>query len=235
LIMADKHLSSQFDAELSHISTSVLEMGGVVESQIQQTIYALNHLSIDTCDQVLAIEDKVNRMEVSLDQDVTSTMSRRQPTARDLRLLVGVSRITINLERAADEIVTIAKRLKEVLQDGPLPAASYSELRLTLKMAADLLHSSLDGFARLDVAGSLAVLKGRQALDAEHAGMTRKLLTYMMEDPRTITSALNLLFLARAVERVAAHASNIAEATVYVIKGTDIRHTTEAERERIVQ
>jgi len=233
--MADKHLSSQFDAELSHISTSVLEMGGVVESQVQQVIYALNQLSLETCDQVLAIEDKVNRMEVDLDHDVTSTMSRRQPTARDLRLLVGVSRITINLERAADEVVTIAKRLKDVLREGPLPAESYSELRLTLKMAADLLHNALDGFARLDVAGSLAVLKGREALDAEHAGMTRKLLTYMMEDPRTITSALNLMFLARAVERVAAHASNIAEATVYVIKGADIRHTSEAERERIVQ
>lgn len=233
--MADKHLSSQFDSELSHISTSVLEMGGVVEAQIQQVILALNNLSVETCDHVMAIEDRVDRMEVAIDHDVTSTMSRRQPTARDLRLLVGVSRITINLERAADEIYTIAKRLKEVLEEGPLPAESYSELRLTVKMAADLVHASLDAFARLDVEGALAVCRGREPIDAEHVGMTRKLLTYMMEDPRTITRALNLMFLARAVERVAAHATNIAEATVYVIEGADIRHTTAAERERIAR
>jgi len=233
--MADKHISSQFDAELNRISTQVLEMGGVVESQMQQVLYALSHLSAETCVQVLAIEDKVNRMEVQIDHDVTSTMSRRQPTARDLRLLVGTARIIINLERAGDEICTIAKMLKATLDNGMPRMLPTTELRVAGSLASDLLHQSLDAFARMDVKSALAVIKGDDAIDVEHEGLTRKLLTYMMEDPRTISSGLNLMFLARAIERIGDHAANIAEAVIYVAKGADVRHISEAEREAAIK
>jgi phosphate transport system protein len=233
--MADKHISSQFDAELNRISTQVLEMGGVVESQMQQVLYALSHLSAETCVQVLAIEDKVNRMEVQIDHDVTSTMSRRQPTARDLRLLVGTARIIINLERAGDEICTIAKMLKATLDNGMPRTLPTTELRVAGSLASDLLHQSLDAFARMDVKSALAVIKGDDAIDVEHEGLTRKLLTYMMEDPRTISSGLNLMFLARAIERIGDHAANIAEAVIYVAKGADVRHISEAEREAAIK
>ena len=233
--MLEKHLSSQFDAELNRISTQVLEMGGIVESQLQQVLYALSHLSAETCTQVLEIEDKVNRMEVQIDHDVTSTMSRRQPTARDLRLLVGTARIIINLERAGDEVCTIAKMLKSTLDNGMPRSLPTTELRVAGSLAADLLHRSLDAFARMDVKAALAVIKGDEAIDVEHEGLTRKLLTYMMEDPRTISSGLNLMFLARAIERIGDHAANIAEAVIYISKGTDVRHTTEAEREAAIK
>lgn len=233
--MVDKHISSQFDSELTRISTKVLEMGGVVESQLQQVLYALSHLSAETCQQVLEIEDKVNHLEVEIDHDITSTMSRRQPTARDLRLLVGTARIIINLERAGDEICTIAKMLKSTLDNGMPRALPTTELRVAGSLAADLLHQSLDSYARMDVQSSLSVIKGDEAIDVEHEGLMRKLLTYMMEDPRTITSGLNLMFLARAIERVGDHAANIAEAVIYIAKGADVRHTTEAEREAAIK
>ncbi|MEN9905723.1 MAG: phosphate transport system regulatory protein PhoU [Pseudomonadota bacterium] len=233
--MADKHISSQFDAELNRISTQVLEMGGVVESQLQQVLYALNHLSVETCDQVLEIEDRVNQMELQIDHDVTSIMSRRQPTARDLRLLIGTARIIINLERAGDEVCTVAKMLKSTLENGMPRSLPTTELRVACSLAADLLRSSLDAFARMDVKAALAVIKGDEAIDVEHEGLTRKLLTYMMEDPRTISSGLNLMFLARAIERIGDHAANIAEAVIYVAKGADVRHASEAEREAVVK
>jgi phosphate transport system protein len=233
--MVDKHLSSQFDSELSSISTRVLEMGGLVESQLRQAIYALHHFSIETCDQVLELENKVNRMEVEIDHDVTSTIGRRQPTARDLRLLVGVSRTIVNLERAGDECARIARTLKEVISAGMPRALPTTELRVASALAADLLHKALDAFARLDVNSALEVFKEDTHIDLEYEGFMRKLITYMMEDPRTITSGLNLLFLAKAIERIGDHAKNVAEATVYVARGADIRHTTEEQRERIVQ
>jgi len=233
--MPDKHISSQFDAELNRISTRVLEMGGVVESQLQQVLYALTHFSVETCEQVLEIEGRINRMEVEIDHDVTSTMSRRQPTARDLRLLVGVSRILINLERAGDEITTIAKNLRSALQDGMPRSLPTTELRVAGNMAADLLHRSLDALARMDSQAALAVIKSDEAIDGEYDGLTRKLLTYMMEDPRTISSGLNLMFLARAIERVGDHACNIAEAVIYIAKGADVRHASAEEREAAVK
>lgn len=233
--MSDKHISSQFDAELNRISTRVLEMGGVVESQLQQVLYALSSFSCETCDQVLEIEDRINRMEVEIDHDVTSTMSRRQPTARDLRLLVGVSRILINLERAGDEITTIARNLRSALENGMPRSLPTTELRVAGNLAADLLHRALDALARMDVQAALAVIKSDEAIDSEYEGLTRKLLTYMMEDPRTISAGLNLMFLARAIERVGDHASNIAEAVIYVAKGADVRHATPEQREAAVK
>lgn len=233
--MTDKHLSSQFDAELSNISTRVLEMGGLVESQLRQAIYALHHLSLETTDQVLALEQKVNRLEVEIDHDITSTMSRRQPTARDLRLLVGVSRVIVNLERAGDEAARIARMIKSFIEAGAPRTLPASDLAGSAQHAADLLQRTLDAFARLDVTAALAIIDEDDHLDAEYEGYLRKLITYMMEDPRTISTSLNLLFLAKAVERVGDHAKNIAEATIYVAKGADVRHTTAAQRESAVQ
>jgi len=232
--MADKHLSSQFDAELSSISTQVLEMGGLVESQLRQAIYALHHLSPETADQVLDLENRVNRMEVSIDQEITLTMSRRQPTARDLRLLVGISRVIVNLERAGDEVSRIARMTKSFIDDGAPRSLPVTDLVNSAQNAAHMMHKTLDAFARLDVATSLDIINEDSTIDAEYEGYLRKLITYMMEDPRTISTRLNLLFLAKAIERVGDHAKNIAESTIYVVKGADVRHTTAAQREAAV-
>jgi phosphate transport system protein len=232
--MGDKHLSSQFDAELSNISTRVLEMGGVVESQLRQCIYALHHLSVETANQVLDLEQKVNRLEIEIDHDITSTMSRRQPTARDLRLLVGVSRVIVNLERAGDESARIARMLKSYIEAGAPRSLPVAELATSAQHAADSMHKTLDAFARLDVPTSLEIIKEDDRIDSEYERLFRQLVTYMMEDPRTISASLNLLFLAKAIERIGDHAKNIAEATVYVVKGADIRHTTAQQRASVV-
>ena len=233
--MPEKHLSSQFDVELGQISTLVMQMGGMVESQLHQAIYALQHLSPETADQVLVLEDKVDRMEIEIDREISSVIGRRQPTARDLRLLIGVSKTTANLERAGDEATRIARMVKSIIDSGMPRSLPTSELRLASELATGALRKSLDAFARLDVEASLDIIKDDLHLDAEYDGFLRKLITYMMEDPRTISPSLNLLFLAKAVERIGDHAKNIAEATIYIVCGADVRHTTPEQREAALQ
>lgn len=223
--MGDKHLSSQFDAELNSISTNVLEMGGLVESQLHQAIYALIHLSKETAEQVLENENRLNQMEVDLDHEIISTIGRRQPTARDLRFLMAISRTTQNLERAGDEIARIARMVKSIIEEGADRSLPISELRLATDLAANMLRKTLDAFARLDTTMALAIMKEDNAIDVEYDGFLRKLITYMMEDPRTITPSLDLLFLAKSIERVGDHAKNIAEQIIFIVKGEDVRHS----------
>jgi len=233
--MIEKHISSQFDAELSNISTLVLEMGGLVETQVRQAIHALHELSTETANQVLEIETRVNKMEIDIDQLITSIMSRRQPTAGDLRLLVGVSRVIVNLERAGDEASRIARMTKQFIEAGAPRSLPVADVIDSAQHAADSVQQTLDAFARLDVQAALNIIIEDDQIDAEYEGYLRKLITYMMEDPRTISPSLNLLFLAKAVERIGDHAKNIAEATIYVVKGADIRHSSPEERESAIQ
>lgn len=223
--MGDKHISSQFDAELNAISTHVLEMGGLVESQLHQAIYALVQLSLETADQVLETENRINQMEVNIDHEIISTIGRRQPTARDLRFLMAISRTTQNLERAGDEIARVARMVKSIIESGSPRSLPISELRLAADLAAGMLRKTLDSFARLDTVMALAIIKEDDAIDGEYNGFLRKLITYMMEDPRKISPSLDLLFLAKSLERVGDHAKNIAEQIIFVVKGEDVRHT----------
>jgi phosphate transport system protein len=232
--MGDKHLSSQFDAELNSISTHVLEMGGLVESQLHQAIYALVNMSLETAEQVLQTEIRINQMEVDIDHAIISTIGRRQPTARDLRFLMAISRITQNLERAGDEVARIARMVKSIIESGSPRSLPVSELRLASDLAGELLRKTLDSFARLDTAMSLTIMKDDHAIDAEYDGFLRKLITYMMEDPRTISPSLDLLFLAKSLERIGDHAKNIAEQIIFVVKGADVRHTPMAQVESVV-
>ncbi len=225
--MIEKHMSSQFDAELGSISNRVLEMGGLVESQVAQSIYALVHFSGETATQVLKQEERVNQMEVEIDRDLSAIIARRQPTARDLRLLIAIAKAIANLERVGDEAARIARTVQRALAHG-VP----SQLRLPvgdLQFEADLamaqLRKALDAFARLDVNRALEVLKLDDQIDQEFEGLLRKLITYMMEDPRTISSSIDLVFVAKAIERIGDHAKNLAEATIYIVKGTDVRHS----------
>ncbi|MFC7435764.1 phosphate signaling complex protein PhoU [Hydrogenophaga bisanensis] len=232
--MGDKHLSSQFDAELNSISTHVLEMGGLVESQLHQAIYALVHLSLETAEQVLENENRLNQMEVNIDHEIISTIGRRQPTARDLRFLMAISRTTQNLERAGDEIARIARMVKSIIEGGSARSLPISELRLASDLAAGMLRKTLDAFARLDTTMALAIMKEDNAIDVEYDGFLRKLITYMMEDARTISPSLDLLFLAKSIERVGDHAKNIAEQIIFIVKGEDVRHSSLAKVESVV-
>ena len=226
--MTDKHLSTQFDTELSGISTRVLEMGGLVESQVAQAVYALTHFSGDIASDVLRNEERVNAMEMEIDRDLSSIIARRQPTARDLRLLIAISKTIANLERVGDEAARIARTVQRLINTGVssrlrLPV---SDLAFEAELAVAQLRKALDAFARLDTAKALEVLKQDDQIDQEFDGLMRKLITYMMEDPRTISSSIDLVFVAKAIERVGDHAKNLAEVIIYVVMGTDVRHNS---------
>jgi phosphate transport system protein len=224
--MPDKHLSSQFDNELNSVSSRLMEMGGLVESQIQQAVYALSLFVENVADGVIENENKVNTMEVEIDRELSTIIAKRQPTANDLRLLMAISKATANLERAGDEAAKIARMVKSMMAHGGFRALPSSELRMATEMASDLLRKSLDAFARLDTATAVTILKEDDLIDKEFDGFVRKLITYMMEDPRTISSSLDLLFVAKALERIGDHAKNIAELIIYIVKGEDVRHTS---------
>lgn len=233
--MPDKHLSSQFDNELNGVSSRLMEMGGLVESQIQQAVYSLSLFVENVADSVIENEHKVNAMEVEIDRELSSIIGRRQPTANDLRLLMALSKATANLERAGDEAAKIARMVKSIMARGSFRALPSSELRLATELASNLLRKSLDAFARLDTATAVTILKEDDLIDKEFDGFVRKLITYMMEDPRTISAGLDLLFVAKALERIGDHAKNIAELIIYIVKGEDIRHSSIEHIESTVQ
>ena len=235
--MSDKHLSAQFDAELSAISTRVLEMGGLVESQVTQAIHALTTISGEIASQVLTVEDRVNQMEMEIDRDLSTIIARRQPTARDLRLLIAVSKTIGNLERVGDEAARIARTVQRLINAGVstkmrLPVADVSN---EAALATTSLHKALDAFARLDTAKALEVIKQDNQIDQAFDGLMRTLITYMMEDPRTISASIDLVFVAKAIERVGDHAKNLAEQIIYIVKGTDVRHNSLEAVEQMVK
>ncbi len=224
----DKHLSTQFDAELSGVSTRVLEMGGMVEAQVAQAIYALTHFSAETATQVLSAEPKVNMLEVEIDADLSAIIARRQPTARDLRLLIAISKTIGNLERVGDEAARIARTVQNLITTGVFSRLKLpvSDVSYEADLATASLRKALDSFARLDTVQALEVIKQDNLIDQEFDGMLRKLITYMMEDPRTISASIDLVFVAKAIERVGDHAKNLAEQVIYIVKGTDVRHNS---------
>jgi phosphate transport system protein len=233
--MTEKHLSSQFDSELNTVSSRVMELGGMVEAQINQAVYALQQFDPETADRVMETEHRVNAMEIEIDRELSSIIARRQPTARDLRLLIAISKTTANLERVGDEANKIARMVKSIIESGSARALPSTELRIAADLASGLLRKALDAFARLDTAAALSILKDDDLIDKEFDGFVRKLVTYMMEDPRTISASLDLLFLAKAIERIGDHAKNIAEFIIYIVKGADVRHTSMQEIESALQ
>ena len=223
--MYEKHLSSQFNNELNRVSSSVLELGGLVEMQIRQAIYALSEFSIEVADQVEKDEERVNALELEIDRELSNIIARRQPTAIDLRLLLAISKATANLERVGDEAAKIARMVKRIIDSGKARVLPTSELRHAADLAAEQLRKALDAFARLSVEDAVTIIKGDDHVDREFDGFVRKLITYMMEDPRTISASLDLLTLAKAIERIGDHAKNIAEFIIYIVKGADVRHS----------
>ncbi len=234
--MPDKHLSSQFDSELNGVSSRVMELGGLVESQIRAAMYALSQFSAEAANRVVEAEASVNAMEVEIDREISSIIGRRQPTARDLRLLMAMSKTTANLERVGDEAEKIARMVLSIIdKSGSIRMLPASELRVAADLASGLLRKALDAFARLDTITAVSILKEDDEIDKEFDGFVRKLITYMMEDPRTISASLDLLFLAKAIERIGDHAKNIAEFIIYVVKGEDVRHTSMEAIESVVR
>jgi len=235
--MGEKHLSSQFDIDLTDISTEVLQMGGLVEAQVQAAVRALETFDVAYANNVIAAEPRVNKMELDIDAHCSNIIARRQPTARDLRLLMSISKTITNLERAGDEANKIAKRARHIIAEVSRSAIDFSEILVSGALAIEILRKSLDAFARLDVAAATEIGRDDLAIDEAFSNFVRKLMRHMMENPRLISISMDYLFIAKALERIGDHATNIAEFTIYIVKGTDVRHvsrdpqTEEAQKE----
>jgi phosphate transport system protein len=232
--MSDKHLSSKFEADLHLLSTRLLEMGGLVESQVARAMEAVTTFDLALVEQVIEGEHRLNAMEIEIDEEVCNIIARRQPAARDLRLLMATSKCVTNLERAGDEARKIAKRTRRIAENSAARSVNTTEIKASGEMAADILRRALDAFARMDVAAAAQIVQDDKAIDDEFRAFVRKLITYMMEDPRTISVGLDYLSVAKAIERIGDHATNIAECVVYVVDGIDIRHASRKQLARDV-
>jgi phosphate transport system protein len=227
-----EHISKQFEADLDTTRTRVLQMGGLVEAQILAAIDAFGSGDAARGAQVIENERRVNGYEVSIDGACNHIVVKRQPAASDLRLIMGISKIVTDLERIGDEAEKIARMAKAIHEHGGHHAQRFPAVRHAAQIAVRMLRQSLDSFARLDAAAAADVLKEDTAIDQEFTSVLRQLITYMMEDPRTITPALEIVWVAKAIERIGDHAKNLAEQVIYIVRGTDVRHTAFADVER---
>ena len=230
-----EHISKQFNAELEAVRSSVLQMGGLVEEQIEQAIEALTTGNTNLIEQVIADDSRVNAMEVSIDEICSQIIARRQPAAGDLRMILTIVKTITDLERMGDEAAKIARMAKLIYDSKRKYMPRLVEIRHVANIALDMLRKSLDAFARLDVKTAAQVVRQDELVDEEFRSIIRQLITFMMEDPRMISTSLEILFAAKAVERIGDHAKNISEYVVYLVKGKDVRHITVEEVEREIQ
>jgi phosphate transport system protein len=223
--MSSEHLSKQFDADLETLRSGVLQMGGLVESQIRGAIEAFTNGNPDLIEQIIASEARVNECEVQIDDDCSHIIVKRQPAAGDLRLIMAISKTVTDLERIGDEAEKIARMSKQIHDRGRTDLYRFANIRHAGDIALSMLRQALDAFARLDTAQAASIIRQDVAIDTEFRSILRQLITFMMEDPRTISTALEIVWIAKAIERIGDHAKNIAEDVIYIVKGTDVRHT----------
>jgi phosphate transport system protein len=222
------HLSKQFDEELTALRTHVLEMGGLVEAQIRGAIDVYVTAETATVKDLVENDHRVNQFEVLIDNETVHVIARRQPTASDLRLVMGVTKIVTDLERIGDEAKKIAKGARRVHEHGQLTLPRATEIRHVADEAVTMLRRALDAFARLDTALASEVIHADAKVDTEFKALVRQLITYMMEDPRTITTAIDIVWICRSIERIGDHAKNIAEHVINIAEGRDVRHSKES-------
>jgi phosphate transport system protein len=230
-----EHTSKQFDLELETIRTRVLQMGGMVEQQIQSAVDALMAGDIERLDKVVADDALVNALEVAIDDDCQHIIARRQPAASDLRMVITVIKTITDLERIGDEAQKIARQGKIIHQSERYQLPRFREVGKMAEVALAMLRRALDAFARLDATAALELAEEDLILDEDFSSELRQLITFMMEDPRTISMSIDTLFIAKAIERIGDHSKNISEYVVYLVKGKDIRHTTLEEIKRETQ
>jgi phosphate transport system protein len=227
-----EHISKQFDLELETIRTRVLQMGGLVEQQIRAAMDALQSGDIDRLDKVVADDTKVNALEVQIDEDCQHIIARRQPAASDLRMVITVIKTITDLERIGDEAQKIARVGRTMYQASRYPAPRFREAAKMAEVALGMLHRALDAFARLDATAAIELAEQDLLLDQDYASELRAQVTFMMEDPRTISMSIDTMFICKAIERIGDHAKNISEYVVYLVKGKDIRHTSLEDKKR---
>jgi phosphate transport system protein len=230
-----EHISKQFEADLDTTRTRVLQMGGLVEAQILSAIQAFSTGDAALVAQVIDNDARVNGYEVAIDGAINHIVVKRQPAASDLRLIMAISKIVTDLERIGDEAEKIARMSKRIHEQSANLAQRFPSIRHAAQVAVKMLRQALDAFARLDAASAADVLKEDSEIDDEFRSVLRQLITHMMEDPRTISPSLETIWVAKAIERIGDHSKNIAEQVIYIVKGTDVRHTSFEDIERELQ
>lgn len=220
-----KHSSSQFNEEMESIHTNLLEMGGLVERQVTDALQALLNADTALADQVLVTEDRVDGFEKKIDEEIARVLALRAPAASDLRMLIAVSKCVSDLERIGDESAKIASMAQQLAQEGESPSG-YVEVRHIGNYVRRMLHEALDAFARFDANRAVEVAAEDAQVDIEYRSAMRSLVTFMMEDPRSISRVLNVIWTLRSLERIGDHARNICEQLIYLVKGKDVRHYT---------
>ena len=230
--MQTEHTLKQYDAELEAVRAKVLQMGGLVEQQIVNALESLVSVNPKLAQEVMESDHRVNALEVQVDEDCSHIIARRQPTASDLRMIMMVVKTITDLERIGDEATKIARVAQKIYESDRMYKPRFNEIHSMVGLVREMLRTSLDAFARLDVSKTVEVARQDEQVDEQFRAAKRQLITFMLEDPRTISMSLEVLFVAKAIERIGDHAKNIAEYVVYMVKGKDVRHTTVDEMER---
>ncbi len=230
--MQTEHTLKQYDAELEAVRAKVLQMGGLVEQQIVNALESLVSVNPKLAQEVMESDHRVNALEVQVDEDCSHIIARRQPTASDLRMIMMVVKTITDLERIGDEATKIARVAQKIYESDRMYKPRFNEIHSMVGLVREMLRTSLDAFARLDVSKTVEVARQDEQVDEQFRAAMRQLITFMLEDPRTISMSLEVLFVAKAIERIGDHAKNIAEYVVYMVKGKDVRHTTVDEMER---
>jgi phosphate transport system protein len=225
------HISRKFNEELEDIRNKVLAMGGLVEEQIGNALSALVDGNVELAEHVINQDFEVNSFEVAIDEESIQILARRQPAAGDLRLIVAVIKTITDLERIGDQAERIA-RMAIHLADMERPKSQYSELRHLGDQVRSMLHKALDAFARMDTEAAVAIAQEDIMVDSEYDAIMRQMITFMMEDPRSVRRTLDIMWSARAMERIGDHARNICEYIIYLVKGKDVRHTSFEQMEK---
>ena len=219
----ENHIMTQFDEELEEIRTQLMEMGGKVEQQLKNSIQAVIKADSSLAEEVIREERLVDEMEVDIDEACILIIARRQPAASDLRFVMMVTKAINDLERIGDEARKIANHAVILSEQDGL-SQGYKEVRHLGDSVSSMLANALDAFARFDVDAAMKTLEEDAQVDLDYKSALRELVTYMMEDPRSISRAINILWVVRSLERIGDHSKNLCEQIVYVVKGKDIRH-----------
>ncbi len=230
--MQTEHTYKQYDAELEAVRAKVLQMGGLVEQQIVNALDSLVSVNPKLAQEVMEVDQQVNALEMQVDEDCSHIIARRQPAASDLRLIMMIVKTITDLERIGDEATKIARVTQKIYESDRMFKPRFNEIKTMVTLVRDMLRTSLDAFARLDVTRTVEVARQDEQVDEQFRAAMRQLITFMLEDPRTISMSLEVLFVAKAIERIGDHAKNIAEYVVYMVKGKDVRHTSVDEMER---
>jgi len=224
--MASEHIYKQFDSDLEAIRAKVLEMGTLVEEQTANAVKSLLNIDIKLAEKVMKRDNQINDLEMSIDEEASLLIAKRSPAAGDLRNIMMMLKIITDLERMGDEASKIARSTTRIFEDNRMSKPRFIEIKGMAKAVQGMIKTALNSFARLDLSDTIDILEKDKQVDDDYRSCMRQLLTFMLEDPRTISMSLESMFIAKSLERIGDHAVNISQSVIYTVKGKDVRHSS---------